>query len=55
MAHRADALALDVRPELSISQDRIDDAGRLLRAADSYADTRDVVAFPRGCVGAATT
>src|SRR5262245_51611380 len=44
MPHDPDAFALDVRPERSIRQDGIDDAGHLLRAADPHANTGYVVA-----------
>lgn len=43
MAHNPDAPALDVRPELSVFQDRINDAGDLLWAADPHPDTGYVV------------
>src|SRR5262245_9952079 len=45
MAHHSDASTLDVRPERSVLQDRIDDARHLLRAADPHADTGYVVAL----------
>jgi hypothetical protein len=45
MAHNPDALALDVRPELSVFHDRIDDAGDLRWAADPHPDTGYVVVF----------
>jgi hypothetical protein len=43
MAHHPDAFALDVRGERSVFQDRIDDGGHLLRAADPHVDTGYVV------------
>src|SRR4029453_11326352 len=45
MAHNPDTPALDVRPELSVFQDRINDAGDLLWAADPHPDTGYVVVF----------
>ncbi|HEX9419233.1 MAG TPA: hypothetical protein VGA81_09260 [Methylomirabilota bacterium] len=45
MTHYPDAFALDVRPELSVFQDRINHAGHLLGAADPHADTGYAVAL----------
>jgi hypothetical protein len=44
MTHDADAVAFDVRPESCVLEDRVDDAGHLLRPADPYADAGYVVA-----------
>jgi hypothetical protein len=62
MAHHPDSFALDVRSECSVFQNRINDAGYLLRSADPHADTgyvvtrsswvcgrRDDVALPGEC------
>ncbi len=46
MTRHPDAFALDVRPELSVFQDRINHAGHLLGAADPHADTGYAVALP---------
>ena len=45
MAHHSDPIALNVAAEVSVFQDRIDDAGHLPRAADPDADTGYVVAL----------
>ena len=45
MSHDPDALPLDVGTELRVFQQRIDDAGDLLRPPDPHAHTGDVVAL----------
>src|SRR5262249_52767703 len=44
-AYQPDAVALDVRAERSVLQERIIDAGHLLRAANPHTDTGYVVAL----------
>src|SRR5262249_12970690 len=51
MAHHPDALALDVRPEAAVFENRIDDAGPLPRAAHPHAGTGYVVALSSGMRG----